>query len=269
MNRIATLSAAAAALAASFFATLPAPAQAGWSKPTMQRPDPALLARLDTTLPHVAARLAERQSLKIVALGSSSTEGIGASAPDKCYPARLNALLRARYPDIDIVVKNHGVSGEDAQDMLARLDRVIAEKPDLVVWQVGTNAILNHFNRAEQERLMRIGLARLMASGADVVLIDPQYVPQTANKPGTAVMVELIERLARESGIGVFRRFAIMRHWSKVQHIPFGTFTSRDGLHMNDWSYDRVAELLADAITEASLRPVRTVRARVAGKARS
>jgi acyl-CoA thioesterase I len=223
---------AAAALVAGLFGFVPAPAQAGWAKPMIQRANPAGLARLDYALPHVAARLAERQALKIVALGSSSTEGVGASGPSKCYPARLSALLQARYPDIDVVVKNHGVSGEDAKEMLARLDRVMTEKPDLIVWQVGTNAILDRVDRAEQERLLRIGLARLVASGADVVLIDPQYVPQTANKPGTAVMVDLIDSLARETGVGVFRRFAIMRYWSKVEHLPFDKFTSPDGLHM-------------------------------------
>jgi acyl-CoA thioesterase I len=66
-------------------------------------------------------------------------------------------------------------------------------------------------------------------------------------------MVDLIDSLARENGIGVFRRFAIMRHWSKAEHLPFGKFTSPDGLHMNDWSYDHMAKLLAGAIAEAAV----------------
>ena len=38
---------------------------------------------------------------------------------------------------------NRGVNGEDAREMLARFDQsVIAESPDLVLWQVGTNALL-------------------------------------------------------------------------------------------------------------------------------
>jgi lysophospholipase L1-like esterase len=170
--------------------------------------------------------------------------------------------LRERYPDVDINVENQGIGGEDAEDMLVRLDRVIAEKPDLILWQVGTNAVLNDLDLAEQASFIRVGLARLMATGADVVLIDLQYTPEVLNKPSAVGMVELIEALARESGIGVFHRFAIMRHWTKVEHIPFGTFTSRDGLHMNDWSYDRIAKLLANAISEASVRPVRSARAR-------
>jgi lysophospholipase L1-like esterase len=252
-----TLSAAAATIAVGIFGSLSAPTCAESFKPTILEPGPAVLARLDHALPHVGARLAERQAVKIVALGSSSTEGVGASSPAKSYPARLSAVLRARYPDIDIIVKNLGVRGEDAEEMLARLDRVIAEKPDLIVWQVGTNAVLDNLDLAEQASLIRAGLARLMATGADVVLIDPQYAPQVINKPNAVGMVELIESVAHESGIGVFHRFAIMRHWKTVQHVSYGTFTSHDGLHMNDWSYDRIATLLAGAIGEASVQPVR------------
>jgi hypothetical protein len=82
-------------------------------------------------------------------------------------------------------------------------------------------------------------------------------------------MVKLLDSLALETGIAVFHRFAVMQHWSAVQRIPFRTFTSNDGLHMNDWSYDRIAKLLADAIVEASGRSTQTTRARSSGKARS
>jgi lysophospholipase L1-like esterase len=62
-------------------------------------------------------------------------------------------------------VKNHGVSGEDAEEMLARLDRVITEKPDLIVWQVGTNAILDRVDRAHDLAASQdlIPLAALMS----------------------------------------------------------------------------------------------------------
>ena len=48
--------------------------------------------------PVVEARLDPGRPLTIVALGSSSTEGAGASGPQASYPARLEALLRAALP---------------------------------------------------------------------------------------------------------------------------------------------------------------------------
>jgi acyl-CoA thioesterase I len=194
MNWFRTLAAATATLAFGFFGPLSGPARAEGLRATIL-PGSAAVARFGHALPHVSARLADRQALRIVALGSSSTEGVGATSPSKSYPARLNAVLRERYPDVDINVENQGVGGEDAEDMLVRLDRVIAEKPDLILWQVGTNAVLNDLDLAEQASFIRVGLARLMATGADVVLIDLQYTPQVLNKPSAVGMVELIEAL--------------------------------------------------------------------------
>ena len=61
---------------------------------------PGELARLDQRITHTVARLAEGHALKIVALGSSSTAGTGASSPANSYPSRLKAELRERFPEM-------------------------------------------------------------------------------------------------------------------------------------------------------------------------
>src|SRR3954447_10389163 len=86
-------------------------------------PTPAALLSLQPTLTYVAAKLAKRERLTILAMGSSSTEGVGASSPAASYPSRLEAELRKRFPDVDIRVINRGKGGEDAPDELARLER--------------------------------------------------------------------------------------------------------------------------------------------------
>jgi acyl-CoA thioesterase-1 len=102
------------------------------------------------------------------------------------------------------------------------------------------------------------GLVRLKASGADVVLIDPQYAPRVIAKATCDGMVSLISATAKAEHIGVFHRFELMRHWHEVQHLPFETFVSQDGLHMNDWSYGCLAKALGLAIADALTRPTAT-----------
>jgi acyl-CoA thioesterase-1 len=218
---------------------------------------PRELTRFDASITHTAARLAEGHALKIVALGSSSTAGTGASSPAHTYPARLEAELRERFPETDITVLNRGVGGEDAKEMLARLDKgVIAEHPDLVLWQVGTNAIVDDEKLAVEASLVRTGIARLRAAGIDVIIVDPQYAPKVIAKPLASAVVRMLDTVAHTAHTAVFHRFAIMGHWQQMQHIPFAQFTSRDGLHMNDWSYDCVSKLLADSIVEQANRPM-------------
>ncbi len=102
------------------------------------------------SLPHVAGKLASGQPVVIVAFGSSSTQGWGSSAPEFTYPNRLAAQLHRQYPGADITVLNRGVGGEDAPEMMKRLQTaVIDARPDLVIWQVGTNAVLRNLDPAE------------------------------------------------------------------------------------------------------------------------
>jgi acyl-CoA thioesterase I len=215
--------------------------------------------RFDFPLPRTTRLLVSGLPIKIVALGSSSTYGVGASASAASYPNRLAEELVRRFPGQTFTVLNRGVSGEDLSDMLARLDTaVIREKPDLVLWQLGTNSVLDGKAVRPQASLLRKGLARLKATGADVVLIDPQYVPEVIAKRHADEMVSLIATTAKEERVDHFRRFELMRHWRETEHLPFKRFVSRDGLHMNDWGYACLAKGLGLAIAEAAERPTTT-----------
>jgi acyl-CoA thioesterase I len=214
-------------------------------------------AHFDFPLPRTARRLANGEPIKIVALGSSSTYGAGASTSAAAYPSRLAEELARQFPGHEFVVLNRGVSGEEVTDMLARLDTaVLAEKPDLVLWQVGTNSVLRDHALEPHVGLLHEGITRLKATGADVVLIDPQYAPKVIAKPDAERMVTLISATAKREGIDLFRRFDVMRHWHDVDQIGFETFVSPDGLHMNDWSYACMAKGLGNAIAEAAQRPL-------------
>ena len=146
--------------------------------------------------------------------------------------------------------------------MLARLDEsVISEKPDLVIWQVGTNAVLRDHPIAPAGALIHEGLDRFKKIGADVILMDPQFAPKVVVKADVDGMVSLIAKAAKTANADVFHRFAVMRHWREKANIPFETFISPDELHMNDWSYGCVAKLLAGSIAEAATRATVTATA--------
>jgi lysophospholipase L1-like esterase len=224
---------------------------------------PSDLARLDHPLTRLAHRIAGGQSITIVAIGSSSTAGAGASSPDKSYPSRLAVELRTLFPRVEIKVVNRGANGETTSEMLARFDRdVFAEKPDLVLWQVGSNSVLRDMPLADAKTRLAEGLKRLRATGVDVILMNPQYAPKVITKREAEGMVDLIDAAARETHVDLFQRYAVMRYWRLTEGIPFSTFVSPDELHMNDWSYGCIAKLLAGAIHEAASRATVTATAR-------
>ena len=219
---------------------------------------PPSFARFDAPLKRVAGRISAHQPLTIVAIGSSSTFGAGASSPAMSYPSRLAVELRALLPRSSITVINRGVNGDTAREMLARFDRdVFAADPDLVLWQVGSNAVLLGRPIAPTGLLIDEGLKRLKAAGSDVVLIDPQYAPKVIAKHDehdVDLMVALISTSSHDMQINLLQRFALMRYWRLTKGLPFSAFLSKDELHMNDWSYGCIAKLLARAVVEAAMR---------------
>jgi lysophospholipase L1-like esterase len=214
---------------------------------------PKGVARSMGSLPHVAAKLAANKPVVIVAFGSSSTEGFGSTAPEFTYPNRLAAQLHRTYPKADITVLNRGKGGEVAADMMKRLQaEVINARPDMVIWQVGTNAVLRNLDPAATGKLVEDGIGIIQAAGADVVLVDPQYSPAVnAKGDGAGRMVNLLRKVAHFRHVGIFPRFEVMREWHNGRSLPFETFVTSDGLHMNDWGYACFAQLLGDDIVRS------------------
>ena len=214
---------------------------------------PANLTRLDYPLGRTAEHIAASAPIKIVAIGSSSTAGAGASSAAASYPSRLSDELNRLLPGRSITVLNRGVGGEEISQMLARFpEQVIRENPDLVLWQLGTNAVLRDHPLAPPASLLRQGLRQLKAARTDVILIDPQFAPKVLAQAEIAPMIDLIASAAQDERVNLFHRFAIMRYWHDVVGLPFAAFLSPDQLHMNDWSYACFARLLAASMIDAA-----------------
>jgi lysophospholipase L1-like esterase len=235
----------AALLLAAAPGTAPAPARAAGSVCPAQAVDTLLTAPLTRT----TVKVRSGGELVIVAIGSSSTAGYGATGPHNTYPARLAVELRERLPGVAVKVINKGVGQETTPDMVKRFERdVFVHKPDLVIWQLGTNAVLKDERLAGFAPPVLDGISRLKAAGADVILMNPQYAPKVIKDPDHIDMLNLLDSVGRQENVSVFGRFAIMRDWVQSGATDFDGILSPDGLHMNDASYRCVAQLLADAI---------------------
>ena len=214
---------------------------------------PAEITQLTAGLPNTARAIRRGEELSIVAIGSSSTEGVGASDRRNAYPAQLAAELKRRWPQLAIEVVNKGVGGEEAQQMVDRFERdVLPYHPNLVIWQVGSNYTLRHANLDAYADVVRKGIRRLKAARTDVVLMDMQYAPKVLDRPLHRRMVETMGAIARDMKVALFHRFAVMRHWVTSGRFGMEEIVSRDRLHMNDTSYRCIGRLLAGSVTTAA-----------------
>jgi lysophospholipase L1-like esterase len=216
-------------------------------------------------LPNLARAIDAAGSVKIVALGSSTTAGEGAIV---AYPYRLEAVLRDKYTNHRIDVLNRGVGGEEAPKERDRIaDDVIAENPSLVIWQMGTNAVWqskedNPPSHDDTIVALREGIQRVrQKSSIDIILMDPQYVPAMLTKAtryATDRMVSAIADVSREEKINLFRRFELMKGWYKVEKISFDRIVDAGDdkrLHDSDWATQQLTEALGKLILARVPKP--------------
>jgi hypothetical protein len=217
---------------------------------------PAQLITLKYPLPNLAAALLGKAPVRIVAMGSSSTAGRdrGDVVP---YPSRLELYLRRKYNNPHIDVVNRGVGRQEANEELLRFDAdIFAERPSLVIWQVGTNAVFHDYNLDGVAAKIAEGLALLRKYPIDVVMMDPQYVTAMLGAKADASdrIVSIIAAAAEKASVSVFRRWALMRHWHVENGISFEQMlepADPDKLHQSDWSTQRLSVALCEAISKA------------------
>jgi acyl-CoA thioesterase-1 len=180
-------------------------------------------------------------------VGSSSTVGIGASSPRHTYVARLEGNLEQALQGTDFRIVGRGVSGEMAQGAADRMKReVMAARPDVVIWQVGTNDALRHVEIERFESCLKRTLAWLKDQRIDVILVNPQYGETLIKDAYYERIVASIARVSDEAGVLLVDRFGAMRGWRRDR-----AYLSKDNLHMNDEGYARLAEQLASTIVNA------------------
>lgn len=201
-------------------------------------------------LPGLAAAVAAGRPIRIVALGSSSTEGAGATAPEATYPQRLQAALRAALPGRFVTVLNKGIGGQDAAEMLLRLDAdALSHDPALIIWQVGTNGALRRHSTDRFREMMTEGVNRALAAGADVLLIDSQRGAWANAAPERAAFDQILADLANRPGVALFRRGALMDAWAAGGTPPEAMLTS-DALHHNDRGYACLAAAVSAGLLQ-------------------
>jgi lysophospholipase L1-like esterase len=211
---------------------------------------PAALTESRFAIARTATKLRQSEAVRIVAIGSSSTEGVGASSPSATYPARLQTELAALFPHVPITVVNKGIGGQTSHQVVERLARdVLGEGPDLVIWQTGTNSALTRGSpEALVEDLLQ-GISIVQDAGIDVMLMGPQKAPKFDATPDARKLLEQIAAAADVRQVPLFHRYEVMSYWLSHGQLTEVSAIASDGLHMTDQSYYCLGHVMARMIS--------------------
>ncbi len=195
-------------------------------------------------------RLSERATLRVLAIGSSSTQGVGASTPANNYPTRFEAGLSQHF-GTHVSVTNAGVGGETVETTIDRLEeRIAAERFDLVVWQVGTNDAVRGADEERFLSLLNRGVAVVKAKQIDLVLLDQQFYPTIKDPVRYERYVRMIEKVGDETGAPVLSRYRLMKNWGERAPQELPTMLAGDGFHMSDRGYICLARAMVSAMSD-------------------
>lgn len=169
----------------------------------------------------------------VVALGDSLTYGYGANA-ETAYPAVLADLS-------SWTVVNAGVNGDTSADVLARVDDIIKQAPDLVLLGIGGNDVLQRVTPDTTLANISATINSLESADIDVVLIAEPHL-STSALFGKASDNPLYEDIAEAKDVPLYSD-----GWSTV--LSDDTLKS-DRIHANAAGYRQFAEGLYGYLVE-------------------
>ncbi len=205
---------------------------------------------LGASLGHTKAKLRTGETLTVVALGSSSTTGFGTFGSGGTFPDVMKQELLRLRPSARIELINSGRIMDDLSGNVARIDKdVLHYKPDLVVWQIGTNDVVWHGIADNTKEMLSNAVKRLKAANTDIVLMDLQYAPLVLASERHTRMEQIIADVAREQNVGQFPRFLLMK---RAIEAGVKGLVWWDGLHNSTEGYKCVGLALAQMIDAAS-----------------
>lgn len=190
---------------------------------------------------------------QIVAIGDSITQAGG-------YLVDMDTVFAKQYPDLKIPkVINVGISGQKAEDLVARFDNdVVKKKPAIVTIDIGINDVWHRLGAPHDEKILQAYKANVtkmvesaQAAGIRVVLCTPTVIEENLAAEGNKRLViycDAIKQIATEKKcmLADLHEIFVQVIAKKPANKPGNAFTS-DGVHMNgpgDW-------LMAEGILKA------------------
>jgi len=212
---------------------------------------PEWLLAGDGDLARVMKDIKSSRRLTISVIGSGSSVLAGPDGARFAYPARLQQALGEKLPGHEIKVAAHVQPRQTTAEMAAALPKLLAEdRPTLVIWQVGTVDALRGVEPEDFRVRLERGIDAVIASGADIIVMNMQYSPRTESMLGEEAYADVMHWVAKERGVVLFDRRAIMRHWTDAG--IFNLYAPSKDYVMARRVHDCIGRALASQIINAA-----------------
>jgi lysophospholipase L1-like esterase len=198
---------------------------------------------METPLPNSANALQQRSQIRILAIGTSSADGLGGAREGT--PPLLEQILEHTIKGLDVEIINRGFSGELAEAAATRLKVEVAlTHPDLVVWQVGTNDALAQVAVEKFEATVTSMVRWLKEHDVDVLLVGLHYSKRLAKDPHYQAIRSSLRRIATAENVPRVGRYEAAEIIARTQQPDQAPLSAE----APESSYNCMAQYVARAI---------------------
>ena len=210
---------------------------------------PDSLLATDSSLNKAADAVKNGRPLDILVIGSRSSTIV--SSDSSAYPARLQAALKEKLPQLAVNLSVEIQAKKTAEEAAASLAKLAeAKRPTLVIWQTGTVDAMRSVDPDDFRGAVDEGVVALQNAGADVILMNPQYSPRTETMISLPPYLDNMRAVAQQHDVPLFDRFAIMHQWN--DQGDFDLFSAVHGIDLAMRVHDCLGRALSKFVIDAA-----------------
>jgi lysophospholipase L1-like esterase len=182
-----------------------------------------------------------RSGSQIVAIGDSITQAGG-------YLKDVDAVLAKRYPELKLApIRNVGISGQKAEDLVKRFQRDVADKkPAIVTISVGINDVWHRAGQAHDPNVLAqywVNVSRMVEmaqkAGITVILLTPTVIGENSDEGANKrlrIYIEAEKQVARERKcilVDLHAMFLTALAKRPSEQVGKDKWLTSDGVHMS------------------------------------
>ena len=210
---------------------------------------PGITISGDVELPQVTRAIRLRKKIRIITIGASSKGGKLNS--EDGYQQIIETMVEKTIPGLDVQLINRGVSGELARDAADRIKTEVAlNRPDLVLWQLGTHDALMHVPVNEFKATVTETVDWLRSHGIDVVMVGLHYVRNMVRDEHYQAVRAALRATAEQKRILWIGRYEAMQVIEQARRTSSGP--SPNEFTMTEAGYSCLSEYIARALTSGA-----------------
>ena len=152
-----------------------------------------------------------------------------------------------------ITVDDQGMPRQTARQMVQRFPAEVADdNPALIIWEVGISDAVRAVDLDEFAAALQTGIDLAKNRAIDIMLVDMQFSRRATTMIDFDRYLDTIHRVGEMSGVYVFPRYALMRHWSEENVFDYEDVPEGERSRLAAQVYNCIGLALADAIAKGA-----------------